>query len=162
MPLATATTVSSGLLSTLSLGLHFFFNDTPTTEIYTLSLHDALPICGSSSSPTRNRNSTTPSFEITPRTGAASTGSTKACAEGEIAPSSDGPSRRPATISPITGGCASQRWNAPPTRRVARVMSARLRSTCAKVLSPPAGWCSLALAGGSEGASVEPYDRIQR
>src|SRR5207248_10638566 len=26
--------------------LFFFFNDTPTTEIYTLSLHDALPICG--------------------------------------------------------------------------------------------------------------------
>src|SRR5258708_37912020 len=25
--------------------LHFFFNDTATTEIYTLSLHDALPIC---------------------------------------------------------------------------------------------------------------------
>src|SRR5688572_33419958 len=25
--------------------LFFFFNDTPTTEIYTLSLHDALPIC---------------------------------------------------------------------------------------------------------------------
>src|SRR5437667_9978258 len=24
---------------------HFFFNDTATTEIYTLSLHDALPIC---------------------------------------------------------------------------------------------------------------------
>src|SRR5277367_6943766 len=24
----------------------FFFNDTATTEIYTLSLHDALPICG--------------------------------------------------------------------------------------------------------------------
>src|SRR2546428_7466640 len=27
--------------------LFFFFNDTATTEIYTLSLHDALPICGS-------------------------------------------------------------------------------------------------------------------
>src|SRR5258708_29634714 len=26
------------------LGLFFFFNDTATTEIYTLSLHDALPI----------------------------------------------------------------------------------------------------------------------
>src|SRR2546429_6649525 len=26
----------------------FFFNDTATTEIYTLSLHDALPICGES------------------------------------------------------------------------------------------------------------------
>src|SRR5690348_18455030 len=27
-----------------SLDLFFFFNDTATTEIYTLSLHDALPI----------------------------------------------------------------------------------------------------------------------
>src|SRR5438132_9135008 len=27
------------------LGVSFFFNDTATTEIYTLSLHDALPIC---------------------------------------------------------------------------------------------------------------------
>src|SRR5688572_32519079 len=25
--------------------ISFFFNDTATTEIYTLSLHDALPIC---------------------------------------------------------------------------------------------------------------------
>ena len=29
----------------LLLLLFFFFNDTATTEIYTLSLHDALPIC---------------------------------------------------------------------------------------------------------------------
>src|SRR2546429_5345461 len=29
----------------LLLYLLFFFNDTATTEIYTLSLHDALPIC---------------------------------------------------------------------------------------------------------------------
>src|SRR2546422_5360303 len=28
----------------------FFFNDTATTEIYTLSLHDALPICGAGDS----------------------------------------------------------------------------------------------------------------
>src|SRR5438477_6187156 len=28
------------------LSLFFFFNDPPTTEIYTLSLHDALPIYG--------------------------------------------------------------------------------------------------------------------
>src|SRR5436189_6024278 len=27
----------------------FFFHDTATTEIYTLSLHDALPICGQTS-----------------------------------------------------------------------------------------------------------------
>ena len=30
------------------LVVFFFFNDTATTEIYTLSLHDALPICGDS------------------------------------------------------------------------------------------------------------------
>src|ERR1035438_4758005 len=29
----------------------FFFNDTATTEIYTLSLHDALPICWAAISP---------------------------------------------------------------------------------------------------------------
>src|SRR2546422_6874810 len=29
----------------------FFFNDTATTEIYTLSLHDALPICPSHQRP---------------------------------------------------------------------------------------------------------------
>src|SRR5256885_11971084 len=28
--------------------IFFFFNDTATTEIYTLSLHDALPICAAS------------------------------------------------------------------------------------------------------------------
>src|SRR3712207_8202676 len=33
----------------LSLSTCFFFNDTATTEIYTLSLHDALPICARSS-----------------------------------------------------------------------------------------------------------------
>src|SRR6266496_6364485 len=31
----------------------FFFNDTATTEIYTLSLHDALPICPPSRRTTR-------------------------------------------------------------------------------------------------------------
>src|SRR2546430_7883957 len=31
----------------------FFFNDTATTEIYTLSLHDALPICRGSPSARR-------------------------------------------------------------------------------------------------------------
>src|SRR2546422_7823467 len=35
----------------------FFFNDTATTEIYTLSLHDALPIYTDSSSCTSGRSS---------------------------------------------------------------------------------------------------------
>src|SRR5438105_10673435 len=33
----------------------FFFNDTATTEIYTLSLHDALPICRGSAAPEGKR-----------------------------------------------------------------------------------------------------------
>src|SRR5690348_18166855 len=32
------------ILGLIDLVLFFFFNDTATTEIYTLSLHDALPI----------------------------------------------------------------------------------------------------------------------
>src|SRR2546422_4565724 len=33
------------MLASRSFDRFFFFNDTATTEIYTLSLHDALPIC---------------------------------------------------------------------------------------------------------------------
>src|SRR5260370_38875604 len=33
------------LLGFFPVCFFFFFNDTATTEIYTLSLHDALPIC---------------------------------------------------------------------------------------------------------------------
>src|SRR2546426_6587783 len=33
------------MLLVYSIFFFFFFNDTATTEIYTLSLHDALPIC---------------------------------------------------------------------------------------------------------------------
>src|SRR5256885_17179067 len=32
-------------MSVVTSSFFFFFNDTATTEIYTLSLHDALPIC---------------------------------------------------------------------------------------------------------------------
>src|SRR2546427_12313809 len=37
-------------LRPICISFFFFFNDTATTEIYTLSLHDALPISGSWSS----------------------------------------------------------------------------------------------------------------
>src|SRR3712207_8784874 len=36
----------------------FFFNDTATTEIYTLSLHDALPICAEIAGSLRRRRET--------------------------------------------------------------------------------------------------------
>src|SRR5256885_16308079 len=38
----------------------FFFNDTATTEIYTLSLHDALPICCRPCSRRSRRSTPTP------------------------------------------------------------------------------------------------------
>src|SRR5215475_15947186 len=40
--------LSSSLIACMEMSsrsVFFFFNDTATTEIYTLSLHDALPIC---------------------------------------------------------------------------------------------------------------------
>src|SRR3989454_12602729 len=42
------------VLLNLSLTFFFFFNDTATTEIYTLSLHDALPICGAGAARARH------------------------------------------------------------------------------------------------------------
>src|SRR2546426_5616536 len=50
---------------TYSNSLFFFFNDTATTEIYTLSLHDALPILSRgggrfSASPVLSRKPTSP------------------------------------------------------------------------------------------------------
>src|ERR1022692_2631856 len=42
--LLTVWTISPARSSTGAPNLLFFFNDTATTEIYTLSLHDALPI----------------------------------------------------------------------------------------------------------------------
>src|SRR5947209_17136686 len=46
----------SVLYSSLLSFCLFFFNDTATTEIYTLSLHDALPICRRSSVSKNVRN----------------------------------------------------------------------------------------------------------
>src|SRR2546430_13701638 len=44
----------------------FFFNDTATTEIYTLSLHDALPIWQRARRSAASRSSTTSSATTTP------------------------------------------------------------------------------------------------
>src|SRR2546425_10792157 len=41
----------------------FFFNDTATTEIYTLSLHDALPICLQAPGPWVYRSCGRPAFD---------------------------------------------------------------------------------------------------
>src|SRR6266568_8978618 len=48
------------MYSTLSRFFFFFFNDTATTEIYTLSLHDALPSWPLSSTASTARFSSSP------------------------------------------------------------------------------------------------------
>src|SRR5439155_26761807 len=59
--LHTPITINSIIIILLSLSFlfffFFFFNDTAPTEIYTLSLHDALPICGRFHSRARGRGS---------------------------------------------------------------------------------------------------------
>src|SRR5438132_12073074 len=52
----------------------FFFNDPPTTEIYTLSLHDALPIPIRSATPGRNPSTKTSAFETRSLTRASPSG----------------------------------------------------------------------------------------
>src|SRR5205823_12419862 len=50
--------ISHSIVSLLSLFSLFFFNDTATTEIYTLSLHDALPILSAPAASRRRASST--------------------------------------------------------------------------------------------------------
>src|SRR5438876_8554518 len=48
-----------GTVTSLSVLFFFFFNDTATTEIYTLSLHDALPISRNARARARRSSSAT-------------------------------------------------------------------------------------------------------
>src|SRR5438132_14070135 len=52
----------------LYLSIFFFFNDPPTTEIYTLSLHDALPISARNRRRYRRSRSATESARASPAT----------------------------------------------------------------------------------------------
>src|SRR6266540_5868723 len=51
----------------LFFSFSFFFNDTATTEIYTLSLHDALPSCATGSSSRSGRRASAPRSRDRPR-----------------------------------------------------------------------------------------------
>src|SRR6267378_2820502 len=58
--------LSQILLYSPSLIFFFFFNDTATTEIYTLSLHDALPIQGAGREPILAGHPPSPAAAIGP------------------------------------------------------------------------------------------------
>src|SRR6266536_623051 len=114
----------------------FFFNDTATTEIYTLSLHDALPIGAyrGARSPTPVRNCTSPKPASSTGPGSASNAASHArtCAGRALwrrsttpnaAPASAIPaSSSPAVRSPSPAGSRPPTMNAisgPPTSRTA-------------------------------------------
>src|SRR2546427_4785674 len=71
-----------------NLLLYFFFNDTATTEIYTLSLHDALPIYAGRKA--ARRAATGRGASPAPDAGARRCGVVAACGGSEIEPSSSG------------------------------------------------------------------------
>src|SRR5690349_23334082 len=52
--------LSAPVFPTHSPPLYYFFNNPPTTEIYTLSLHDALPIFGRTRPPPARRSGGSP------------------------------------------------------------------------------------------------------
>src|SRR3989441_1962817 len=62
------------------LSRFFFFNDTATTEIYTLSLHDALPISSRVSSLERRRHSCCTSISPSSATNTSLPSASTACA----------------------------------------------------------------------------------
>src|SRR5258708_39532802 len=51
------------MMCLLCTSLIFFFNDTATTEIYTLSLHDALPISGTTTQSCRHQRQASRLFD---------------------------------------------------------------------------------------------------
>src|SRR2546429_3817230 len=68
----------------LPISFFFFFNDTATTEIYTLSLHDALPICSSTTWTIRtSRFSASTGYAATTSAGAPSCGAGRVIARSE-------------------------------------------------------------------------------
>src|SRR2546430_4428801 len=66
--------LSISSIVTPNFSFFFFFNDTATTEIYTLSLHDALPICRSSQPAVLKKSETTKTSDrrLSPRMPASS------------------------------------------------------------------------------------------
>src|SRR6266536_4410649 len=95
----------------------FFFNDTATTEIYTLSLHDALPISSS-----RQTSRTPAERSAATATDRASLGSFllmfPAASSRTRAASLGGTS---STRSPAASSCWASRWPTPPAPPAAQV-----------------------------------------
>src|SRR5947208_14895327 len=125
------------MLSGLYVDFFFFFNDPASTEIYTLSLHDALPISRARGARAlralRSGHSRAPVERLRE--------SRRACAAGDI--SRRGAQHRVApgrhvTSSSRAGGPAAPRYT--PGRRPARAGTSRRPSPSARDLDTTAPW----------------------
>src|SRR5204863_8739604 len=100
---------------------YFFFTATPTTEIYTLSLHDALPICTTSDSigrfPPARRWPAMRAGDAPTRVGEPQPGAPLCRGDGGRA-AGRGRRRRPSVVSP-------PRWRPPPPRQGRRSIPSR-------------------------------------
>src|SRR5256885_8024174 len=96
--------------------IFFFFNDTATTEIYTLSLHDALPILRSTSA----------------RISAHCPSSTEPLESVAAWSRSDRPSRKLPSAAPARGACRSEEHTSElqsPCNLVCRLLLEKKKST---------------------------------
>src|SRR5216683_6001558 len=105
------------LLSLFFFIFFFFFNDTATTDIYTLSLHDALPLSAPPPEPARKRpraapGARTPPGEMTPAGRAPPNG---ACAP--VARAGKSADLPPAPGRARRSGAPAPGLHAPPSRR---------------------------------------------
>src|SRR2546426_5572948 len=109
--------------SPCSFFFFFFFNDTATTEIYTLSLHDALPICGRLGHAVRERpvlRNAGQSEQHERERGRSTHGERRL----EDTHRAGGPFRPPSKTARLRGGdlpgAAHHAYSAPPRARAAR------------------------------------------
>src|SRR6266566_9815542 len=119
----------------------FFFNDTATTEIYTLSLHDALPI--SVPAPSTSTISSSEAIWDTPRPCTAASAVSRSAAStttiaGSTAISGASADLNTATSSAITKAMENH-WTRPPVLPEVALVSARVATVPAVCTENPGG-----------------------
>src|SRR5215218_5219940 len=116
---------------------------------------------GFSSRPTRNMNTSSPTWLMELRNPSESGGKRRADAAGAIHPRNDGPSRIPATISPTTCGCPIRRKRS-PTPRAAITTAAICTSSSPSRGAGGGGRARLRHGGGRLQAASQVEDGGQR
>src|ERR1043166_534169 len=143
----------------------FFFNDTATTEIYTLSLHDALPITSRSTTrrcSTRRTSSSTPATRSRARIPTCSSSAPRAAPRRDRRPSSperDGPFDTMLTLFWISAAIVGYVYIGYPCLLAlwARVADRRAR----RAPFAPGQWPSISIVIAARNEAVRLPDRVR-